>query len=138
MKLFLALLFISALATCFAAGQSEPGSQHSVMPTQDQQITNGPVAEYVSASNCTIGWSAHGPATMTLRYGTDRTKMTKTAEATGSKDGRNYHVQLAGLTPGTRYYFRVFDAGEPISGVGTFQTVEQGEAPIRSKAIVPQ
>jgi phosphodiesterase/alkaline phosphatase D-like protein len=75
---------------------------------------------------------------MTLRYGTDGTKLTQTAEAKESKDGRSYHVQLSGLAPSTRYYFRVFNAGEPISGLGTFQTVEQGDAQTRSKAIIPQ
>ena len=141
MKLSLAFLFITVFASCFAAGQSDPGSragQNSAPSTQDQQINNGPVAEYVSDSDCTIGWSARVPGPMTLRYGTDPTKMTQTKEAVESNDGRNHHVRLDGLTPNTRYYFRVVNAGEAISGVGTFQTVAAGEPPIRSKAIIPQ
>jgi phosphodiesterase/alkaline phosphatase D-like protein len=141
MKLSLALLFISVFALCLAAGQSKPGStvgQNSAMSTQDQQISNGPVAEYVSDSNCTIGWSTRAPGTMTVRYGTDPAKMTQTKEAAAGNDGRNHHVRLDGLTPDTRYYFRVVNAGEAISGVGTFQTVAAGEPPIRSKATIPQ
>ena len=141
MKLSLAFLFLSVFALCLAAAQSQPGNkagQNLAMPTQDQQIINGPVAEYVSDSNCTIGWSTRVPGTMTVRYGTDRTRMTQTKEAMESNEGRNHHVQLEGLTPNTRYYFRVLSAGEPIGGIGTFQTVAAGESPVRSKAIIPQ
>lgn len=144
MKLSLGFVFVTIVAVCMAAGQSQPGNQsastmsHDSPATTQDQISNGPVAEYISASNCTIGWSASTPGTMTVRYGTDRTKMTKTAEAVASKEGRNYHVRLDGLKPSTRYYFLVMDAGEPISGVGTFETVAQGDAPIRSKATIPQ
>ena len=132
MKLSLAILLISVLALRFAAGQS-----NSAASTLDQ-ISNGPVAEYISDSNCTIGWSTRAAGTMTLQYGTDRTKLTQTKEAVESNDGRNHHVRLDGLTPNTRYYFRVANAGEAVSGVGTFRTVAAGEAPIKSKAIIPQ
>jgi len=126
MKLSLAFLFITVLAVCLVAAQSEAGStasQNSAVSLQGQQITNGPVAEYVSDSNCTIGWSSRVAGTMTLRYGTDRTKLTQKAEAVGSKDGRTYHARLDGLKPNTRYYFQVVNATEPIGGIGTFQTV---------------
>ena len=138
MRLSLTFLFIIVLSVCFAAGQRESGSATAQNAAADQQITNGPVAEYVSDSNCTIGWSARTSGTMTLRYGTDPAKLTKTAEATESKEGRNYHAQLVGLTPNTRYYFRVLNGSEAIGGVGTFQTVAQNQAPIRSKAVIPQ
>ena len=151
MKLSLAFLFISVLAVCFAVGQSEPANrtgQNSAMSTpdrqndqqmKDQQIINGPVAEYISDSNCTIGWSTSAPGgTMTLRYGTERSKMTQTADVVKSKDGANYHVRLDGLAPTTRYYFRVLNGSEPLSGIGTFQTVAHSDPPIRSKAVIPQ
>lgn len=64
--------------------------------------------------------------------------MTQSAEAVESKDGRNHHVRLSGLTPNTRYFFRVVNGGEAISGIGTFQTVAEKEAPIKSKAVIPQ
>lgn len=131
MKLTLAVVLISVFAVCFAVGQNSP--------TQDQQINNGPVAEYVSDSNCAIGWSTRVAGTMTVRYGTEPSKMTQTREAVESNDGRNHHVRLDGLTPNTRYYFRVLNAaGEAVSGVGTFQTVAAGESPVKSKAIIPQ
>ena len=141
MRLSLVFVFVSVLGLCFATGQTEhnsPAAQNSAMTSSDQQITNGPVAEYVSDSNCTIGWSTRTAGKMTVKYGTDRSMMTQTREAAESNDGRNHHVQLEGLTPNTRYYFRVLNAGEEISGVGTFQTVAKGEAPVRSKASIPQ
>lgn len=141
MKLALAFVFISVLAVCFAAAQSEPrttAGQNSAATTQDQQITNGPVAEVVSDSNCTIGWSTRVPGKMTLLYGTDPTKMTQKAEPMEGKDGRNYHVRLDGLTASTRYYFQVLDAGAPVSGIGTFRTVAQGDQTVKSKATIPQ
>lgn len=140
MRISLAFLFISFLAVCLVTAQTKPGStgQNSSASTQDQEITNGPVAEYVSDSNCTIGWSTRVAGTMTVRYGTDRDKMTQTAKAVESKNGPNYHVRLDGLTPNTRYYFRVLDAGEPVGGIGTFQTVTHSEPPVTSKAVIPQ
>lgn len=141
MKPSVAALFVSVWAVCFVAGQSKPASavgQSPAVSTPDQQITNGPVAEYVSDSNCTIGWSARTSGTMTLQYGINPAKLTETAEALESQDRRNYHVRLDGLKPRTRYYFRVLNAGEPISGVGTFQTVAPNEEPITSKATIPQ
>lgn len=138
MKLSLAFVFISILSVCVVMGQSEsasPMSPHSA--AQDGQITNGPVAEYVSDSKCTIGWSTSAPGTMTLLYGTDRTRLTQKADVVESRDGHNHHVRLSGLTPSTRYYFQVLKAGTAISGVGTFHTVAENEAPITSKATIP-
>ena len=136
MKLSLAFLFISVFALCFAAGQNSSTQDQQI---NNQQINNSPVAEYVSDSNCAIGWSTRVPGTMTLRYGADPAKMTQTKEAVESNDGRNHHVRIDGLTPNTRYYFRVLNsAGEAVSGIGTFQTVAAGDAPMRSKAIIPQ
>ncbi len=131
MKLALAVVFIGVLALGFAAGQS--------MSNQDPQVSNGPVAEYVSDSNCMIGWSTRAAGSMMLRYGTEPGKLTQAKEAVESNDGRNHHVKVDGLTPNTRYYFRVVNReGEAVSGVGTFQTVAAGETPIKSKAIIPQ
>jgi phosphodiesterase/alkaline phosphatase D-like protein len=141
MRLSLAFLFISVFALCFAAAQNKPGStvgQNSAVSTQDQQISNGPVAEYVSDSDCTIGWSTRVHGTMTVQYGSDPKKMTQTKDAVESNDGLNHHVRLDGLTPDTRYYFRVLNAGEAIGSIGTFQTVTSGDPPIKSKAIIPQ
>ena len=102
------------------------------------QITNGPVAEYIADSSCTVGWSTSIPGNMSLRYGTDRSKMTQTADAVENKDGRNHHVELSGLTPNTRYFFQVLRNGQTVGNVGTFQTVQPGGEPVKSNAIIPR
>ena len=103
-----------------------------------KSFTNGPVAEYISDSAATIGWSRGQPANMTVRYGTDRTRLTQTATATASGEVRNHHARLDGLAPRTRYYFQVYEGGAPVGGVGTFSTVGKGDAPERSKATIPE
>ncbi len=101
-------------------------------------VTNGPVAEYISESAATIGWATSQATNMTVRYGTDRTKLMKTAAANESGVARNHHVRLERLAPGTRYYFQLYEGSEPVGGVGTFSTVEKGETPERSKATIPE
>lgn len=103
-----------------------------------KSVTNGPVAEYISDSAATIGWSTVQPTNMTVRYGTDRTKLIQTAAATGSGEARNHHVQIEGLAPRTRYYFQLYEGSDPVGGVGTFSTVEKGETPERSKVTIPE
>jgi hypothetical protein len=104
----------------------------------EMSVTNGPVAEYISDSTATIGWSTGQPANMTVRYGTDRTKHTQTASPTESGEARNHLVHLERLTPGTRYYFQLYEGSDRVGGVGTFSTVEKGETPERSKVTIPE
>ena len=131
-----------ALLTCgMAMGQAAAQTAGGAGPTPSTErpdITNGPVAEYITDSAATIGWSTTAPAKMTVRYGTDLKNMTKTGEATEGRDPRNHHVQLTGLAPNTRYFFQVMANGEPLRDAGTFSTVERGDPPTKSKAIIPQ
>jgi phosphodiesterase/alkaline phosphatase D-like protein len=61
------------------------------------------------------------------------------AEAISFTDGLNgqatyhYHVQLTGLEPGTRYYYRISDgaAPEPSTAYGSFETAPAGRARFR-------
>jgi phosphodiesterase/alkaline phosphatase D-like protein len=124
---------VAQMATSNPAGQNDQG-----LSSPEQQITNGPVAEFISDSACTIGWSTRVSGKMSLRYGTERNNLTQTADAVENSDGRNHHVRISGLTPNTRYYFQVLRNGQPVGGVGTFRTVGTGEQPVRSKAIIPQ
>lgn len=137
MKALSAVVFV--LAVClFAANGALLSAQTAQTAQTDSQpsITNGPVAEYVSDSAATLGWSSTMPGKMTVRYGIDRTKLTQTAAETGER--RNHHARLDGLKPNTRYYFQVYAGSEPVGGIGTFSTVEKGEAPERSKVTIPE
>ena len=73
-----------------------------------------------------------------MKYGTSRTNMAQSADATHASDGKNHHAKLQGLSPSTRYYFQVPQNGQPVGGVGTFKTTASGEQPVQSKAIIPQ
>ena len=133
-SLFLLIFLMCALA---AAQTGTTTQNNSTMPSS-QQITNGPVAETVADSSATVGWSVKTAGNMSIKYGTERDHLTLTATATPSTDGRNYHARLQGLSPSTRYYFQVLQDGQPVGGIGTFHTTAPGDAPIQSKAVIPQ
>jgi phosphodiesterase/alkaline phosphatase D-like protein len=137
MKKAVTLTAVILLAGALAVAQTGGGSYST--ESQTQQITNGPVAEYVADSNATIGWSVHNTgSSMTVKYGTDRDHLNQTAQANPGTDGRNFHARLQGLSPETRYYFQVVQNNESVGGVGTFRTVASGAAPVKSRATIPQ
>ena len=136
MKKFL-LFTVTFLICALAAAQTGTTQNNSGMASS-QQITNGPVAEVVADSSATIGWSVSSAGHMSIKYGTERDRLTQTATATAGSDGRNYHATLQGLSPSTRYYFQVLQDGQPVGGIGTFHTTAPGDAPIKSKAVIPQ
>ena len=123
----------SSSAPATSAASTQYGSSRA------QSISNGPVAETVSDSSALIGWSTHDASSNTgLKYGANRGNLTETAQGTDGTDGKNHHARLQGLSPSTRYYFQVTENGEPVGGVGTFKTTASGEAPVQSKAVIPQ
>jgi len=137
--LLLLALWIGAVAVAQSGSVPAAGTtQNNSTTAQAEQITNGPVAEIVADSSATLGWSARSAGNMSVKYGAERDHLDQTATATPSADGRNYHARLQGLTPGTRYYFQVMLDGQPVGGIGTFHTTAPGDAPIKSKAIIPQ
>ena len=106
--------------------------------TASQLITNGPVAETVADTTVLIGWATHDAASNTgVKYGTNRANMTETAQGTDAS-GKNHHARLQGLQPNTQYFFQVTENGSPVGGVGTFKTTASGDAPVQSKAVIPQ
>lgn len=134
-----AVTFIAVILLAGVLVVAQTGSGSYSTESQTQQITNGPVAEYIADSNATIGWSVHNTGSnMSIKYGTDRDHMNQTSQATPGSDGRNFHARLQGLTPETRYYFQVVQSNQPVGGVGTFRTVASGAAPVKSKATIPQ
>ena len=124
-----------------AAASTGTAGQMSAMSGSGtaQTISNGPVAETVGDRTVLIGWATRDAASNTgIKYGTNRANMTEIAQGTDGSDGKNHHANLQGLQPNTRYYFQVTENGSPVGGVGTFKTTASGEAPVQSKAIIPQ
>lgn len=141
MKSIVSPLIIAVICSAVAVAQSnyDTYNNRSTKSTNAQLITNGPVAETVSDSSAFIGWSTKEAASSAIvKYGTTRDHLTQTAQATDNSDGKNHHARLENLSPDTTYYFQVMENGEPQGGIGTFRTVEIGEKPIQSKAVISQ
>lgn len=122
---------------------STPASSYrqsaSQSPSSTGTISNGPVAETITDHSALIGWATHDAAGNTgVKFGTNSANLTESVQGTDGVDGKNHHARLQGLQPNTRYYFQVTENGSPVGGVGIFKTTATGDAPIQSKAIVPQ
>ena len=141
MKSIVSPLIIAVICSAVAVAQSnyDTYNSRSTKSTNTQLITNGPVAETVSDSSAFIGWSTKEAASSSIvKYGTTRDHLTQTAQVSDNNDGKNHHARLENLSPDTTYYFQVMENGEPQGGIGTFRTVEIGEKPIQSKAVISQ
>lgn len=143
MKSIISALFLTVLLAAAAVAQSgyssSPYNSDGSSKSATQLITNGPVAETVSASSAFIGWSTKNSASSTeVRYGTSRDRLSQTVEGTDTPDGKNHHARLQDLKPDTTYYFQVIENGKDEGGIGTFKTVASGERPIQSKAVISQ
>ncbi|SRR6266481_807696 len=137
--IFMSIIFLCATAVAQGGyASSASGPQGSTGSQPAVSITNGPVAEFISDSSATIGWTASKSGSMSIKYGPDRDHMDQTAQAVPGSNGSSHHVHLQQLAPSTRYFFQVLDDGQSVGGVGTFQTTAPGSAPIRSRAIIPQ
>lgn len=123
-----------------AMPQTASGTGANTSPSgNSDEITNGPVAETVSDSSATIGWSTRSAANGTsVKYGTNRASLSQTAQGSDGADGKNHHAKLQELSANTRYYFQVMVNGQAVGGIGTFKTTAAGETPVQSKAVVPQ
>lgn len=118
-------LLLQALALLLLAGSAGA-----------QQLHRYPVVGGVTSSTASVAVWLNGEGAFRLEYGTDAALAgaVKTSSQTVSASNDNTaKVQLAELTPATRYYYRVLGAGDaPISKIFSFLTFpEQGrDAPI--------
>jgi hypothetical protein len=129
----------SGTSTSSSSGQSSYGTPPASQSGASDSIVNGPVAETVTDSSALIGWATRDSASgSAVKYGTSRSGMVQSADASDGSDGKNHHAKLQGLSPNTRYYFQVTQNGQPVGGVGTFKTTATGEQPVQSKATIPQ
>jgi phosphodiesterase/alkaline phosphatase D-like protein len=133
-------VFLPILLLCITAF-TQTGRAPSAYGSQGEPavtIINGPVAEFVSVSSATIGWTASKSGSMSIQYGSDRDRLDKTAQATANSSGTSFHVHLDQLTPNTEYFFQVREDHQSVGGIGTFHTTTPGTPPIRSKAVIPE
>jgi len=99
-------------------------------------ITKGPYIQRPSQTGITIMWEADAPGKALVRFGKSKQldgqvtarlidKIEYSEKSNGGKrtvTGHLYQAKLAGLTPGTRYYYQV-ESGDSKSAVSTFRTV---------------
>lgn len=86
-----------------------------VEPPPQPQLTRGPYLQKASSSAMTIRWRTSLPATGRIRYGTAVNALTSFVDE-GAPAALEHSVRLTGLTPGTKYYYRVEATGRTIAG----------------------
>ncbi len=89
-------------------------------------ITKGPYLQDVTPSSIVVMWETNVPADSTVSY-TDPAGFGGTVPEKSS--GRMHRVRLTGLTPGTRYEYRVASGGIA-SGPYSFKTAPAGDQAI--------
>jgi phosphodiesterase/alkaline phosphatase D-like protein len=96
------------------------------------QIINGPRVEATERDSAVIAWTTNTGGSSIVRYGTDKSSLSLTAESPYSDNeamqNQTHRVKLTKLQPNTTYYF-IVDSGqgegsgtEAKSGVSTFKT----------------
>ena len=128
---------VAILVATFALAQQGTSPQVT-KPALLNDVSNGPVAEVVTDTSATVGWSTKYPGKGSIKYGLDAKNLDQTGTAQQSAEGRNHHAKLTGLKPDTNYFFQVMQNGKPAEEVGTFRTTPQGAKPERSNAVIPQ
>jgi phosphodiesterase/alkaline phosphatase D-like protein len=95
------------------------------------RLTNGPVIETLGKDSAVIAWSTSGRSSSTVRFGTDPSNLSQTAQAPWGQ--QTHRVRITGLQPNTRYYFLVESAQAEGTGLSAksnqsqFKTVSEGQ-----------
>jgi len=86
-----------------------------VEPPPRPQLARGPYLQKASATAMTLCWRTTLPATGRVRYGAAPNALTAVADAPGDA-GTEHRVRLTGLTPGTKYFYRIEASGLWLAG----------------------
>lgn len=130
----LVVLTLSVNQPAFSITHHRHSDSHAV----ECEVTNGPVAEYVTDVKASIGWSTNIKGHMRLRFGTGPSQLSQVFDAVEKDHGRNHHVSVEGLKPDTQYFFQVIGSNdEAVDEVGTFRTLRPGAIAVASHIIVP-
>jgi phosphodiesterase/alkaline phosphatase D-like protein len=110
-----------------AAGQSSAmpagtmGDNDENMKHAAVKITDGPRVEGTTSNSAVIAWTTNEASSSVIRYGTNPSSLTQTAEApyadTEGANKQTHRVHINNLQPHTTYYFAV-DSGQG-EGTGT-------------------
>jgi Purple acid Phosphatase, N-terminal domain len=112
MRRWMAVVFLAGLLPWAAAQTALSSSPAATASTI--RITNGPVVEYADDTLAVIWWTTNLPATSTVHFGTDPQNLNYVAA--GATAQTQHRVNVADLSPSTKYYF-VVESADP-SGTG--------------------
>jgi Purple acid Phosphatase, N-terminal domain len=110
-----AIVLLAALSLAGAKTQSPAVTDDLPSPVR---IIQGPVVEGVTDTTAIIAWSTNVNSGTTLRYGTDRDRLDRTAGMPWG--GFTHRVFLKDLQPATKYFFQA-ESGKA-QGTGTTAT----------------
>ncbi len=95
------------------------GTAPSAAKSEAVKITDGPRVEGTGGAWAVIAWTTNVGGSSVIRYGTDQNSLSQTAQSPYSNNpstkAENHRVRIAGLKPGTTYYF----SAESGQGEGT-------------------
>jgi Purple acid Phosphatase, N-terminal domain len=95
----------------WAVAQTAPNSAPAA--ASSVRITSGPTVEYADDSLAVVSWTTNLPATSTVHFGTDPRNLDHVAA--GATAQTQHRVNIADLSPSTKYYF-VVESQEPSGG----------------------
>lgn len=103
-------------ASTGTSGDGDENMKHAAV-----KIIDGPRVEGTTSNSATIAWTTNEASSSIIRYGTNPSSLTQTAEApyadTEGANKQTHRVQIKNLQPHTTYYF-VVDSGQG-EGTGT-------------------
>jgi acid phosphatase type 7 len=126
-KAVLSILMMIAALSAWPAAQKQSMPAEPLPPGVKVEITHGPVVESVTDTTAVIAWSTNVNAGTVLRYGIDPNHLDHTAGMPWG--GLTHRVDLKGLKPDTKYYFKA----ESAQGQGTGTSATAAPSSFRTK-----
>jgi purple acid phosphatase-like protein len=113
MRRWLIALFVASVVPWAVAQTGAPNA--APVAASGVRITSGPAIEYADDSLAVVSWTTNVPATSTVHFGTDPRNLDHVAA--GATAQTQHRVNIADLSPSTKYYFVVESEDAAASGV---------------------
>jgi len=113
MRRWLIALFVASVVPWAVAQTAAPNAAPAA--ASGVRITSGPAIEYADDSLAVVSWTTNLPATSTVHFGTDPRNLDHVAA--GATAQTQHRVNIADLSPSTKYYFVVESQDPTGSGV---------------------
>lgn len=110
---------------------AEP-NQRIATPSPTPALWVWPYLGEVTRTTAVISWATHGAQVGQVRYSLDSSYNNVVTATCGAQDGEHWHsATLTGLTPGSTYHYRVYNAADDVTPWpdATFTTAPEVTAP---------